>query len=329
MNESDLQGYVETALALQGFDLDAATVREVTLQFVRIRAIATELRRTGTAAGAGVRGGLSSMSKRALDIARSIRSGELGAVALIEQTLAGIRRRDREFNCFTELTEERALREAAAIDARRARGEPLPPLAGVPYAVKNLYDIEGIATLAGGKVNAGNPPAAADAALVARLRAAGAVLVGALNMDEHAYGFTTENTHYGATRNPHDTSRIVGGSSGGSAAAVGGRPGAARAGFRHQWLDPRPRVALRRVRLEADLRPAVAPRFVSVRRQPRPSRTLRGRCAGPGGGLRRLAGARRRKASAQRPVDAVAQRRARIARARASPCWADISTMRR
>ncbi|MFZ7209480.1 AtzE family amidohydrolase, partial [Bordetella avium] len=111
-------------------------------------------------------------------------------------------------------------REAPSIDARRASGEPLPPLAGVPYAVKNLFDVAGLVTLAGGHVNAGNAPAQHDGPLIARLQAAGAVLVGTLNMDEHAYGFTTENSHYGACRNPHDTQRIAGGSSGGSAAAV-------------------------------------------------------------------------------------------------------------
>ncbi|MFU1949496.1 AtzE family amidohydrolase, partial [Bordetella avium] len=95
-----------------------------------------------------------------------------------------------------------------------------PPLAGVPYAVKNLFDVAGLVTLAGGHVNAGNAPAQHDGPLIARLQAAGAVLVGTLNMDEHAYGFTTENSHYGACRNPHDTQRIAGGSSGGSAAAV-------------------------------------------------------------------------------------------------------------
>ncbi|MGU9996807.1 AtzE family amidohydrolase, partial [Bordetella avium] len=121
---------------------------------------------------------------------------------------------------FTAITEARARREAASIDARRASGEPLPPLAGVPYAVKNLFDVAGLVTLAGGHVNAGNAPAQHDGPLIARLQAAGAVLVGTLNMDEHAYGFTTENSHYGACRNPHDTQRIAGGSSGGSAAAV-------------------------------------------------------------------------------------------------------------
>jgi aspartyl-tRNA(Asn)/glutamyl-tRNA(Gln) amidotransferase subunit A len=161
------------------------------------------------------------MSGAALDIARRIRDGERTAASVLAETRARIETRDRALKCFTATTLERAEREAAAIDARRARGESLPPLAGVPYAVKNLFDIAGVTTLAGAKVNAENPPAAADAQLVARMHEAGAVLVGALNMDEHAYGFTCENTHYGATRNPHDPARVSGGSSGGSGAAVG------------------------------------------------------------------------------------------------------------
>lgn len=139
---------------------------------------------------------------------------------LAEATLARIKELDRRYNCFTAVSAERALAEAEAIDRRRARGEALGPLAGVPYAVKNLFDIEGLVTLAGSKINADNPPAARDAFVIRRLKAAGAVLVGALNMEEYAYGFTTENFHYGATRNPHDPTRIAGGSSGGSGAAV-------------------------------------------------------------------------------------------------------------
>ena len=142
------------------------------------------------------------------------------ARSIAEATLARIRQVDRKYNCFTAVTAERALAEAEAVDGRRARGEPLGPLAGVPYAVKNLFDIEGVITLAGSKINADNLPAARDAFVIRRLRAAGAVLVGALNMEEYAYGFTTENFHYGPTRNPHDPSRIAGGSSGGSGAAV-------------------------------------------------------------------------------------------------------------
>ena len=162
------------------------------------------------------------MSGPAIDIARQVASGERTAVAVLDATLARVRERDPHYNSFTLVTEARARQEAAAIDARRARGEALPPLAGVPYAVKNLFDIAGEVTLVGGKVNASNPPARHDARLVTRLRDAGAVLIGALNMDEHAYGFTTENSHYGACHNPHDVTRIAGGSSGGSAAAVAG-----------------------------------------------------------------------------------------------------------
>ena len=162
------------------------------------------------------------MTRSALEMAAQVRSGAASAMELLADAEACIRERDLVLNSFTRLTLDRARGEAAAIDAMRAAGKPLPPLAGVPYAVKNLFDIEGEITLAGGHVNRDNPPASADAELVSRMRAAGALLVGALNMDEHAYGFTTENTYYGTTRNPHDSSRIAGGSSGGSAAAVAG-----------------------------------------------------------------------------------------------------------
>ncbi|CAM3489022.1 Amidase/aspartyl-tRNA(Asn)/glutamyl-tRNA(Gln) amidotransferase subunit A [Bordetella sputigena] len=151
---------------------------------------------------------------------QAIARGETSAREWLERCLSRIEATDGRINAFTMRTLERARAEADAVDAMRAAGHPLPPLAGLPYAVKNLFDIEGEVTLAGSKVNRDNAPATADAVLVQRLRAAGAVLVGALNMDEYAYGFTTENTHYGPTCNPHDRSRIAGGSSGGSGAAV-------------------------------------------------------------------------------------------------------------
>ena len=151
---------------------------------------------------------------------RAVARGETSAREICEAAVARIEASDAQVNAFTHRTFERARTEAAALDARRARGEPLPPLAGLPYAVKNLFDIEGVITLAGSKINAERPPATEDAVLVQRLKAAGALLLGALNMDEYAYGFTTENTHAGPTRNPHDRTRIAGGSSGGSGAAV-------------------------------------------------------------------------------------------------------------
>ena len=153
----------------------------------------------------------------------AIATGERSAREVCDAALAHIEASDGAINAFTAITARRARAEADAVDARRARGEALPPLAGLPYAVKNLFDIEGLTTLAGSRINRELPAAHADAVLVQRLQAAGAVLVGALNMDEYAYGFTTENTHYGATRNPHDSTRIAGGSSGGSGAAVAAR----------------------------------------------------------------------------------------------------------
>lgn len=138
----------------------------------------------------------------------------------VDETFRRIRAANPKYNCFTDLTEERAYREAEEVDRRRARGEELGPLAGMPYAVKNLYDVEGVVTLAGSKINRDDPPAKRDAFVVRKLREAGAVLVGTCNMEEYAYGFTTENFHYGATRNPRDPARTAGGSSGGSAAAV-------------------------------------------------------------------------------------------------------------
>ena len=153
-------------------------------------------------------------------VAAAVRNGERSATEVVHAALARIETLDSGLNCFTAVTAERALTEAAEVDAARAAGRDPGALAGVPYAVKNLFDIAGLPTLAGSKINAERAPATHDAVLIQRLKAAGAVLVGALNMDEYAYGFTTENTHYGATRNPHALDRIAGGSSGGSAAAV-------------------------------------------------------------------------------------------------------------
>jgi aspartyl-tRNA(Asn)/glutamyl-tRNA(Gln) amidotransferase subunit A len=162
----------------------------------------------------------STAAPSALQLAEEVARRRTSARALVERTLADIDARDGHYNAFTLVTRERALAEADAVDEAAGAGRALPPLAGVPYAVKNLFDVAGEVTTAGSKVNRANPPAAADSALVERMRAAGAVLVGALNMDEFAYGFTTENSHDGAARNPHDTTRVAGGSSGGSGAAV-------------------------------------------------------------------------------------------------------------
>lgn len=156
----------------------------------------------------------------AVRIARAVREGRCSALALVETRLERIERLEPALNCFTEVMAERARREAAAVDAMVAAGRNPGPLAGVPFGVKDNYDVAGRVTTAGSIINRALPPAAADAVLIQRLTRAGAVLVGTQNMDEFAYGFTTENAHYGATCNPHDPARSAGGSSGGSAAAV-------------------------------------------------------------------------------------------------------------
>jgi 1-carboxybiuret hydrolase len=160
--------------------------------------------------------------KTAGEIAAAFAAGRLSARSIVEATFARIRARDPLINSFTAITEERAQARALALDEARARGEPAPPLAAVPYAVKNLFDVAGLPTLAGSKINRDAPPAVRDATLIERLDAAGAILVGALNMGEYAYDFTGENPHDGPARNPHDLHRIAGGSSSGSAAAVAG-----------------------------------------------------------------------------------------------------------
>ncbi|MFM7344557.1 MAG: AtzE family amidohydrolase [Tagaea sp.] len=154
------------------------------------------------------------------EIARRVASGGISARAVTETLLERIKARNPALNAFTDVSEARALREADAVDAKRARGGKLGPLAGVPYAVKNLFDVEGLPTRAGSKINRDLPRAARDSFLGRKLAAADAVCLGALNMGEYAYDFTGENAHDGPSRNPHDPSRMTGGSSGGSGGAV-------------------------------------------------------------------------------------------------------------
>lgn len=159
-------------------------------------------------------------SADAVSIATAVKQQQIKAVEVVKAALNRIEQRDSQLNCFTTVTAETALKDAEIIDAEIAKGNNPGLFAGVPFAVKNLYDIAGLTTLAGSKINAENPPATQDATAVTKLKNAGAILVGALNMDEYAYGFVTENSHYGATRNPHDLNHVAGGSSGGSAASV-------------------------------------------------------------------------------------------------------------
>ncbi len=154
------------------------------------------------------------------EIRAALKQGAISAREIAQQTLENIDARDPALNAYTHITRERMLSEADHLDRARAKGLPLPSLAAIPYAVKNLFDVTGETTLAGASLFSDNPPAKQDAWAIGKLAGQGALLSGMLNMDAYAYGFTTENSHYGATRNPHDTTRIAGGSSGGSAAAV-------------------------------------------------------------------------------------------------------------
>jgi 1-carboxybiuret hydrolase len=158
----------------------------------------------------------------AAQLAAEVTAGRLTALKVVEATLVRIRARDPLLNSFTAFTDQRAYDRARTLDQARASGKPLGPLAGVPFAVKNLFDIIGLPTIAGSKINREKKAARRDAAVIERLEQAGAVLVGALNMGEYAYDFTGENIHDGPSRNPHDLKRMTGGSSGGSGGAVAG-----------------------------------------------------------------------------------------------------------
>ncbi len=157
--------------------------------------------------------------KPAHEIAAAVNARQVSARAVTEAAIARIEATNPRLGAFTDPTFARALAEAYAVDVAVAAGKAMP-LAGVPYAVKNLFDIEGVITRAGSKINRDNPPAKADAFLIQRMKSAGAVLLGGLNMGEYAYDFTGENVHDGRSLNPHDPTRMSGGSSGGSGTAV-------------------------------------------------------------------------------------------------------------
>src|SRR2546429_9337178 len=159
----------------------------------------------------------------AAEIAQAVARRKMSALDVTEAALARIKKHDPVLNAFTDVTADRARAKARAVDAAIASGKSAGPLAGVPFAVKNLFDVKGLSTRAGSKINRDLPPSSRDATLVERLEAAGAILIGALNMGEYAYDFTGENVHDGNARNPHDPQRMTGGSSSGSGGAVAGR----------------------------------------------------------------------------------------------------------
>ncbi|GAA0297699.1 AtzE family amidohydrolase [Sphingomonas oligophenolica] len=160
------------------------------------------------------------MTETAAAIAEAVRAGRRSALSVAEEAIARIRARNGAIGAVTRLLDDRALAEARAVDTIVAAGGDPGPLAGVPYGVKDLFDVAGLPNTAGAAMRRGAAPATGDAEAIARMRGAGAVLVATLNMDEFAYGFATVNAAFGTTRNPHDGERLAGGSSGGSAAAV-------------------------------------------------------------------------------------------------------------
>ena len=155
----------------------------------------------------------------AVEIAAAVSAGERSALEVVNEHLALIEQRDSELNAYNLVTAESAREQAAAIDAAVLAGEPVGRFAGVPLAMKDNMCTRGVPTTCSSKILEGwRPPY--DATVVARLRETGAVSVGKTNLDEFAMGSSTEHSAFGPTRNPHDPSRVPGGSSGGTAASV-------------------------------------------------------------------------------------------------------------
>lgn len=149
----------------------------------------------------------------------AVQEGKTTATALAEAFYARIEKDDRQIGAFLTLSRDRALEQAARMDALAAKGEKLPPLGGVPVGIKDVMVTRGVRTTAGSKI-LGNYVPPYDCTAVARMQAAGAIVLGKLNCDEFAMGSSNENSAWHPVHNPRDLSRVPGGSSGGSAAAV-------------------------------------------------------------------------------------------------------------
>ena len=159
------------------------------------------------------------MDRTIAELRGELAAGSVSSIEAVDELLARIDATDDHVNAYVAVNREGARATARALDALQASGGSAGPLHGIPIAVKDLCDTHDLPTSSGGRPISETPPPT-DANVVARLRDAGAVIIGKTNMHEYAYGYTTENPHHGDTRNPWDLERIAGGSSGGSGASV-------------------------------------------------------------------------------------------------------------
>src|SRR5262249_34883904 len=180
----------------------------------------------------------------AVEARRLIGARELSPVELLESCLAAIDRTNEAVNAIVTRADERARAEARAAETKAMSGAPLPPLHGLPIAIKDIQDVAGIATTFGAEALANNVPTA-DSGIVARIRAAGGIVIGKTNVPEHSIGANTVNRLFGATGNPFDVSLTCGGSSGGSAVALATNMAPLATGSDHggglgrpAWLSP-------------------------------------------------------------------------------------------
>ncbi len=212
----------------------------------------------------------------AFELAAAIRSGEQSAVAAAETSFDTIDGRDEEIHAFLHLTKQRAHAQAEAVDKAVAAGQDPGPLAGVPIAIKDNMCTRGEPTTCSSKILEGwRPPY--DATVIGRLEAAGAVIVGKTNLDEFAMGSSTENSAFGPTRNPRDTSRVPGGSSGGSAAAVAADFVPPVTWQRYRRVDPPASCVMWRGWCQAQLRSSVSLWADRLCKLTRPDRAVRPR----------------------------------------------------